>query len=262
MYRSPSGQVTQFSSPEGGSRNVVGVNSSGAVLMENSGNYLFVNGVPQLLDTAIYPGANIRATGINDSGVIVGTLYGVPGLLQSAFIFDGATTTILPSLGNETAYAVNNSGAVTGEAYAPAPTAGTEAFLYSGGVFMYLGSLGGIRPGNGPSSRGLAISSNGLVVGDSLTASSAIDAFLWDGSMHDLGVLGGDACAPAPCVGSKATGVNRFGQVVGSLYPNGSYSPTAFLYEAGQMEVLSQPNHGLRSAIRRKLVPAGRIRNQ
>lgn len=66
-----------------------------------------------------------------------------------------------------------------------------------------LGALGG----DYVYSKALAINESGWVVGYSYTASGNQHAFLYDGTMHDLGTFGG--------VNSCAYGINDSGQVVG-----------------------------------------------
>src|SRR6266487_2716647 len=88
-----------------------------------------------------------------------------------------------------------------------------------------LGTLGGTY------SAGQAINQRGQIVGESLTASGEVHAFLWqDGTMTDLGTLGGTY--------SSARGINDLGQVVGSS-TTASGELHAFLWQDGTMTDLT-----------------------
>jgi probable HAF family extracellular repeat protein len=109
--------------------------------------------------------------------------------------------------------------------------AGTDAFLYSGGSMIDLGTLGGINS----SSDAFGINADGQVVGVSWTVvdlsgggiSATGEAFLYSGGvMTDLGTLG------AP--GNGANGINDSGQVVGLSSTTGG-GEDAFLYSGGTM---------------------------
>lgn len=114
--------------------------------------------------------------------------------------------------------AINNAGQATGSYSGPNDTL---TFLYSKGVMVGIGTLGGDY------SHGAAINSAGEVVGDSSLGGEATrHAFLYSkGTMTDLGTLGGDL--------SWARGINNRGQVVGASYTNDSAH--AFLYSGGLM---------------------------
>jgi probable HAF family extracellular repeat protein len=88
-----------------------------------------------------------------------------------------------------------------------------------------LGTLGG------PSSSAAAINDYGQVVGTSVTADGFTRAFVYaEGSMYDLGTLGGDLTA-------EARGINNRGQVVGVAATAGN-ALHAFLFEGGVMQDL------------------------
>jgi len=144
----------------------------------------------------------ISATGINDSGHMVGTV--TTSTAQLAYRWDGTTALTLGTLPGGTysrGFAINDAGHVVGESGALVST--NEHPFFWDGAMRDLGTLGGARG----SAR--AINTSGLVVGDAETASGERHAFLWDGTtMRDLGTLGGAA--------SAATGINDFGVVVGS----------------------------------------------
>lgn len=80
---------------------------------------------------------------------------------------------------------------------------------------------------------GISINSRGNIVGQRSTGDGySVHAFFFDGTMHDLGTLGGD---------SGATGINCLDTVVGSsqaglVDPNGYSLSTAFLYDESGMQ--------------------------
>jgi len=115
---------------------------------------------------------------------------------------------------------INDSGQIVG--YAPNPSSGRlAAYLYSDGVKINLGTLGGTA------SAAKAINNSGQVVGQALTSKEVDHAFLYfDSVMIDLGTFGGDY--------SFAWGINSSGQVVGHAEDSGN-SDLAFLYSDGKM---------------------------
>lgn len=130
---------------------------------------------------------------------------------------------------------INNSGQVVGYFY---PVGHTErAFLYSNGSMTDLGTLGGTR------SWAYDINNNGNIVGYAGIAGDTAHAFLYsNGVMNDLGTLGGKE--------SAATGINDSGQVVGGADTSNTWyapNPHAFLYSNGVMSdlgTLGGPNSG------------------
>jgi probable HAF family extracellular repeat protein len=91
------------------------------------------------------------------------------------------------------------------QAMAPQELLPGPRFSTTGGGYtaIDLGHLGG--DAYITRSLGLAINDNGQVVGWSRTPSGAVHAFFWDGTMHDLGTLGGAA--------SQAVAVNTAARV-------------------------------------------------
>lgn len=152
-----------------------------------------------------------NASAINDQGQVVGA----SGNYGNAFLWTSGTMIDLGTLGGNTSGAngINDSGAVVGEAstnYAPKgqePEGPPHAFLWtSSGGMVDLGVL----PGGSPStedSDALAINASGEVVGWAEGTAHTPAAFLWNGTMYDLGTLGGQI--------SQANAINTNGQVAG-----------------------------------------------
>jgi probable HAF family extracellular repeat protein len=209
-------------------------------------------------------GSSSEATGINNSGQVVGSSDSSSG--TRAFLYSGGTMSnlgTLPGINNSYATGINNSGQVVGNSFPGA----SHAFLYSGGTIIALGMLpGGFYSyatginnsgqvvgysvdrinNNGRAflysggtmialpipdinnSGAIGINNSGQVVGYS-DSSSGNRAFLYSGgTITDLGVLPGD-------ISSIATGINDSGQVVGYSNRSSIGDPRAFLYSGGTM---------------------------
>jgi probable HAF family extracellular repeat protein len=167
------------------------------------------------------------AFGVNTAGQVVGRSYDNTQSQSHAFLYNGGTMTDLGTLGgtSSSATGINSAGQVVG--YSDT-TSGNQphAFLYSNGILTNLGTLGGSM------SHAYAINDSGIIVGDSYGPSGS-HAFYYDGSMHDLGTVGGQVGL------STAYGINALGQIVGESTvgnsgPNGT-NLHAFLYSAGIM---------------------------
>ncbi|MGD0000909.1 MAG: DUF3466 family protein, partial [Bryobacteraceae bacterium] len=161
------------------------------------------------------------ATGINDSGQIVGQGFIAP------FLYSGGVMNDLRPAGVGLAVAINNSGQIAG-ASSPSglipglpPDSVQHAVVYSGGVLTDLGTLGGSL------SVATAINASGQVAGYSMRADGTEHAFLYsNGVMRDLGTLGGAL--------SHANAINAGGEIVGFAdTADGSWH--AFLYSGGFM---------------------------
>lgn len=168
---------------------------------------------------------------VNENGEVVGTVldFVAPPRHRLAFIYLpspahtlSAGLTSLGTLGGSESMAtgINDSGQVVGGAqnangyYRP--------FRWQGGVMTDLGTLGGESVL--PDHRAESINSSGTVCGRSYTASDAKHAFLWDGTMVDLGVLPGGTQ-------SWAFGLNDNGVVVGTSDVTGGVL-RAFIWDA------------------------------
>jgi probable HAF family extracellular repeat protein len=187
--------------------------------------------------TALSAAPQMWASGINNSGTIVGTIpIHTPGWYHAYTLSSGGTFTDLGTLpygDGSVGMAINNSGVVVGSANSSidgAPNYPEDPFIFQDGVMTGLGNLGG------PWSRALSVNDLGQVVGylgvyslpgnpDEIYPRTA---FLYaGGSMHVIGDLFADSV-------SSAHDINNLGQVVGSAFGPGGISHV-FLYEDGAM---------------------------
>ena len=170
--------------------------------------------------------SNILGLGINDKGQVAETAYvSASSNVQHAFLY---TNGQLQDLGAFAAYAINNSGQITGSNDF---ASGTHAVLYSNGQKQDLGTLPG-----GQGSIAFAINNAGEVTGISYNSSGAVNvnhAFVYaNGHIQDLGTLGGYI--------SVGLGINDAGEIVGaSSFGTEFGSVHAFTYLNGQMQDLN-----------------------
>jgi probable HAF family extracellular repeat protein len=197
-----------------------GINSSGTIVGTS-----YVNGQPHgeiwngSKSTDL--GAGIFATGINDSGAVIGGD-------GHAFLLTNGTFADLGVLGGgnwSSAYGVNNAGTVVG--YGNIGNGMFRGFVWTPDRGMQqLGTFGGNN------SYATAINSSGEVVGHASLSSGYENAFLEAGGvMTDLGSLGGGS--------SYAYGINDSGVVVGYSWVAGDDNPQAFVYMNGVMQDLN-----------------------
>ena len=198
----------------------------------------------QIIDLGVLQnGSHTYASGINESGQVVGgseiapgqsraffwdssngmrnlgtlggissTAYGINNAGQvvgydgrmGAFIWDSSNGIRELGSGNWWAAGINESGQVVGATFLD-----TQAFIWQNGVRTKLGTLGGDE------SYGEGINNAGQVVGSAELDEYTKHAFLWkDGSMIDLGVLTGGSNSDGQN-DSYAYGINNSNQVVG-----------------------------------------------
>jgi probable HAF family extracellular repeat protein len=213
-------------------------------------------------------GPNSFAVAVNDKGQVAGQAespdldpynenfcaYGT-GFRCLPFIWQNGAMTQLPLLGgnNGIANAINNRGEVVGIAETsrqdPDCPSGTQVNGTGPQVFDFEPVIWGPRPGQIRRLRPLhgdtvgiafSINDNGQTVGltgtcaNTLTPGPSVGphAVLWekDGSVHDLGNLGGTVDITVPAIGNAALGINNRGQVVGGSPLPGNTANHAFLW--------------------------------
>lgn len=173
----------------------------------------------RVTDIGDFGGSYSNAYGINAIGQVVGCATTSDGKRHAFLYSDGALTDLDPVLGDtgtSTAYAINDSGHIAGEA-------GHHAFHYYGGTVTNLGVASGYN-----CSRATAINANGQVVGYSY-----VNRFLnpsFPSQLHPcqphttqiLDLYGGPGggcmivmCSSEPPTSSSAAVINSDGTIVG-----------------------------------------------
>jgi len=155
-------------------------------------------------------------TGMNDLGHVCywSNTY-ISG--KRGFVWNGEENLVLSDTSSRDAYPrdINNSGRVVGFL---SNHLGQKAAIWDDGVRRDLGGLGG------DSSWALAVNDNGLVAGCAETANRELHLFLWDGALHDQGLL--------PSRYDNILGINNHGRIVGRgggiiegwIWENGQYT--------------------------------------
>ena len=171
-----------------------------------------------------------EAQAVNSSSEVVGTVYnfGSPPSQRLGFIYLpvgayslSAGMNSLGTLGGvqSQAFDINDSGQVVGGSHNA--SGNWRPFRWQNGTMTNLGTLGGETVNS--DHRAEAINSAGIVCGRSYTSGGAKRAFVWGGSMTDLGVLTGGT-------ESWAFGINDNDVVVGtSNITGGAYN--AFIWD-------------------------------
>ncbi|HEX3745061.1 MAG TPA: FG-GAP-like repeat-containing protein [Bryobacteraceae bacterium] len=165
------------------------------------------------------------ANAISPNGTYVVGTYNTPGgQVNTAFLWSSANGAVsLGTLGGVSlANGVNNSGQVAGSSV----TGQNHAYLYSNGVMQDLGTLG---TGSSAYSYGQGLNNSGQVVGYSNpnpdTNFHQNDAFLYSGTMQDLGL-------PSGATNSYAAAIDDSGAIAGYFNPD-SASTHVFLLVGG-----------------------------
>ncbi len=174
-----------------------------------------------------------RAYGINNSGLVVGSVNG--GSLEQASVYTTSSGSVLtqtmPGGGIlKTAYAVNNAGRIVGQALDPNNAAVTKGFYLDpgDGTATDIGAL--VAYGHN-SAIAFAVSGAGHIAGSSSINSGAdVRPFLWTelGGMSEIPLL------PGTTTGG-ARGVNSSGWAVGTM---SSVTSIAFLFDGSQTYAL------------------------
>ena len=233
--------ITDLGTPDGSyAPNAAGINNRGQVI---GGSYKHIVDygdvdVPWLWDSVkglqAFPFYG-RPFGINDAGTITGWTRNSAGA-YSGFLYNGTSQQTIPLLAGATdtlPRSIDADGTVVGYA---AGAAGTTAFTFD--QVHGTTPIGSLVPGGESQATGIR---NGKIAG--WAASSQLDlgghpafhAFLYDGTMHDLGTFGG--------LMSVAYGINASGQVVGGADTatndfSGQVVSHAFVYSMGKMHDL------------------------
>jgi probable HAF family extracellular repeat protein len=220
--------VTDLGTLGGSSATAYGINNLGQVAGSSdtaqTASHAFLWEAGHMTDLGLLDGAGARnsvAYSINDASQIAG-VYSYPDRDTAGFFYAAGVATTLSHVPHGRVTAINNMGEIVGDLSrdtGPSP----QAFLWSAGTVIDLGTLGGAR------SEARAINDSGQVAGFAyLDGNSATHAFLYSGAgLADLGTLGGR--------NSMAFGINRTGQVVGESQTSGNGPQHAFLYSAGVM---------------------------
>jgi probable HAF family extracellular repeat protein len=166
---------------------------------------------------------------INESGQMIGQARSTP--FFGAFLYRSGSgmvslnSLISPQSGWSTlniAYAINNSGQIAGEGYIGG---GVHAFQLDVGT----GTISDVGTFGGRDSHVSGINELGWVVGSAQLPGNNVDhPFLYDGTLHDLGLLGQ---ASSSFARGSATAVNAKGQVTGYSTTSAPNTVHAFLYD-------------------------------
>jgi probable HAF family extracellular repeat protein len=155
-----------------------------------------------------------QASGINDSGEIIGTTSSATAD-QEGFSYSNGVISPLPQTVGQ-ASGINAQGVIVGE------TNNYSAISYSNGVTTDLGA--------GAYSFATGINNSGQIVGTAAAGGSNSYAFLYsNGNLTNLGALLGASA-------SSARGINSSGAIIGD------YGYVAFIYQNGQMTTLNTLN--------------------
>jgi len=205
-------------------------------------------GAAYLFSNVDYPGASWTvASGINDSGQIVGYYNDASGV-RHGFLFSAGTYTTIdctsPYTSESIAAGVNSSGQIVGFCSAPGGVNGvygtTRSFLMTGGVLTFLPDVAGSY--NGASTFAQAINDTGQVVG------WYADACLCEA--HGFLLNGGTyTTLDVPGFGStNAYGINNSGQITGGTQPGfGTGGVHGFLLSGGSYTMIDDPDTGTSS---------------
>jgi probable HAF family extracellular repeat protein len=183
-------------------------------------------------DIGGFGGQNTIPLGINDAGVIVGSsqksdgTYG--GFTWSNGVMSAFGAGLIPTC-------ISNSGQIAGGIVAAdGSVSETHGFIVTAGTVHDIGTLGG------SAAYVNAINGNGLLTGESYTASGQLHAFVYSNTIQDIGTLGGPD--------SYGYGINSSGVLVGTAQIDSARDTRAFVYasSAGMVDLnsLIDPSSG------------------
>jgi probable HAF family extracellular repeat protein/T5SS/PEP-CTERM-associated repeat protein len=223
--------ITDLGTLGGVTTKAMGLNENGQVAgVSQIGSYLygFLWDDGTMTNLGNLGGQGSWAYDVNESNQVVGGSPLGSGDNHAFLWQTGSGMQDLGTLGGPSSYAfeINNSGQVVGYACCAPDTYLSHAVLWGSGGIVDLGDLDPVWPAI---SAAYGLNDAGQVVGGSYNASVEFHAFLWqNGSMQDLGTLGGDY--------SSAEAINENGQVVGvARLANGT--PHAFLWDGGMQDL-------------------------
>src|SRR5262249_7166656 len=145
-----------------------------------------------------------EASGINDSGQVVGTYYGSSPAPHGFIYSNGAYTDLFAGSGGTYGYRINDAGQVIGLYIDNSHTSHGYIYSYSNGTFTDLG--GGTDP--------LGINDAGQVFGISIDSSNTQHSFFYsNGTFTDLAYP-----SAVKTFVSSWNAINDSGQVTGNYY--------------------------------------------
>jgi probable HAF family extracellular repeat protein len=204
--------MQSIGTPGGSSSFAIAVSGSGLVagygeLAGNTVSTAFLYNGTTMTDIG---GNNSGAHGVNNSGLVVGTVS-PSATVEHAASFKGTTITDLGTLGgtNSEALAVNDNGMIVGDSYL-ADNSHYDAFVDNGTTMTNLGSLGGGH------AKAFGINDSNVIVGRSdLAGNPDYHAFVDDGTgLVDLNSLTNLSGTDFSYL-SVALGINDLGDIVG-----------------------------------------------
>lgn len=172
---------------------------------------------------ALLGGTNSFATGVNDSGHVVGYWNTLTNGIH-AFLYTNNAVTDLGQVSGTNAFAlsINALGDIAGFMEM---TNGVTAFLYSNGSFTNLGPLGGIN------SFAYSLNTNIQIAGYIETTNGLMAIVYSNGGVTNLGTLGGS--------NSIAFSINRSNQVAGASLISGDTAYNAFFWDGAVLTNLN-----------------------